>query len=55
MASEEDEDVVEVKASSTMQYAAVFDPLDGSSNIDACIPVGTILGVYPSKGVPFGL
>jgi fructose-1,6-bisphosphatase I len=28
------------------RYVAVFDPLDGSSNIDAGIPTGTILGIY---------
>merc|ERR1712151_852080 len=28
------------------KYVAVFDPLDGSSNVDAGIPTGTILGVY---------
>jgi len=28
------------------QYVAVFDPLDGSSNIDAGIPVGTIFGIF---------
>jgi fructose-1,6-bisphosphatase I len=27
-------------------YAVVFDPLDGSSNIDANISVGTIFGIY---------
>jgi fructose-1,6-bisphosphatase I len=27
-------------------YAAVFDPLDGSSNIDCGLPTGTIFGVY---------
>ena len=27
-------------------YAAVFDPLDGSSNIDSGLPTGTIFGVY---------
>lgn len=25
---------------------AVFDPLDGSSNVDAGIPTGTIIGIY---------
>lgn len=25
---------------------AVFDPLDGSSNVDANIPTGTIFGIY---------
>lgn len=34
-------------------YAAVFDPLDGSSNIDSGLPTGTIFGVYrkPKYGV----
>jgi len=36
-------------------YIAVFDPLDGSSNIDANISIGTIFGIYrradPSKPV----
>lgn len=27
-------------------YAGVFDPLDGSSNIEAGLPVGTIFGIY---------
>ena len=27
-------------------YVAVFDPLDGSSNVDAGIPTGTIFGVF---------
>ena len=30
----------------TSKYVAVFDPLDGSSNVDAGIPTGTIIGVY---------
>lgn len=29
--------------------AQVFDPLDGSSNIDCNIPVGTIFGMYKEK------
>ena len=28
------------------KYCVVFDPLDGSSNIDAGVNVGTIFGVY---------
>lgn len=38
----------------TGEYAAVFDPLDGSSNIDSGLPTGTIFGVYknPSYGIP---
>lgn len=30
------------------RYVAVFDPLDGSSNVDAGIPVGTIFGIFDS-------
>lgn len=30
----------------TGDYAVVFDPLDGSSNIDVAVSVGTIWGVY---------
>lgn len=31
-------------------YEAVFDPLDGSRNIDAGIPTGTIFGIYRATG-----
>jgi fructose-1,6-bisphosphatase I len=30
----------------TDKYVIVFDPLDGSSNVDAGIPTGTIIGIY---------
>ncbi|CAI5469335.1 unnamed protein product [Closterium sp. Yama58-4] len=45
-ASEEDNDVAQLTAGAP--YAAVFDPLDGSRNIDAGIPTGTIWGLYRS-------
>lgn len=53
MASEEDDDVTEVSngaAAGSGGYVAVFDPLDGSRNIDASIPTGTIFGLYPLTG-----
>lgn len=28
------------------RYVAVFDPLDGSSNIDCNVSVGSIFGIY---------
>jgi len=31
-------------------FVAVFDPLDGSSNVDAGIPTGTIIGIYEHDG-----
>jgi fructose-1,6-bisphosphatase I len=36
-------------------FVAVFDPLDGSKNIDASMPVGTIFGIYkPAPGTRGG-
>ncbi|WOO83400.1 Fructose-1,6-bisphosphatase, cytosolic [Vanrija pseudolonga] len=48
MVSEEIDDAIIVKGSKGT-YACVFDPLDGSSNIDAGVNVGTIFGVYKIK------
>jgi len=45
MVSEEDTDPIFVKES-TGHYVAVFDPLDGSSNIDANVSIGSIFGIY---------
>ena len=36
----------EVVIEEGQKYIAVFDPLDGSSNVDANIPTGTIFGIY---------
>ncbi len=47
MASEEREDVIDIpRGYGTGRYVLVFDPLDGSSNIDINATVGTIFGVY---------
>lgn len=47
MVSEENEDAIIVQdASMRGKYCVVFDPLDGSSNIDSGISIGTIFGVY---------
>merc|ERR1719408_117142 len=43
--AEEDEPVL-VEESYSGKYVAVFDPLDGSSNIDAAISTGTIFGIF---------
>lgn len=45
MVSEELDDAIIVKGQKG-SYCVVFDPLDGSSNIDAGVNVGTIFGVY---------
>ena len=38
--------VTDIGAFSNGEYAVVFDPLDGSSNIDTGLPTGTIFGIY---------
>lgn len=48
LASEEEEDVVDVSNGKKSSYIVAFDPLDGSSNIDINMPVGTIFSVLPS-------
>lgn len=63
LVSEENDEAIfvgEREAGSTFEsekgkYCVVFDPLDGSSNIDAGVNIGTIFGIYlvrdGSKGV----
>jgi fructose-1,6-bisphosphatase I len=47
MGSEEDEEVVPVPPEYPVgKYAVLFDPLDGSSNIDVNSAVGTIFSIY---------
>lgn len=47
MASEENEDVLQIPPDYPVgKYVLLFDPLDGSSNIDFNIPVGTIFSIY---------
>jgi fructose-1,6-bisphosphatase I len=45
MVSEENPEPIVVE-NSQGKYCVVFDPLDGSSNIDANVSIGTIFGVY---------
>lgn len=47
MASEEVDEVIQVPSKYPKgRYLVVFDPLDGSSNIDVNISIGTIFGIY---------
>ncbi len=47
MVSEESESLIPVpKGYHTGNYVVCFDPLDGSSNIDANVSVGSIFGIY---------
>jgi fructose-1,6-bisphosphatase I len=48
MASEEEPDIIPIPEDfRTGKYCLLFDPLDGSSNIDVNVPVGTIFSVLP--------
>src|SRR5262247_3422473 len=48
LASEEDEDVIPIPEGQPVgKYVVNFDPLDGSSNINANINIGTIFSVLP--------
>lgn len=47
MASEEEAKVIHIpEGYPTGRYVLVFDPLDGSSNIDVNVSIGTIFGIY---------
>ncbi len=50
MASEENADLIQVSHRFPKgEYFLVFDPLDGSSNIDANVSIGTIFSIYRLK------
>lgn len=46
IASEEEEDIVVMDESLDSEYVIAFDPLDGSSNIDYNVSVGTIFSIH---------
>ena len=45
----ENEEPVIVEEGWNSKYVAVFDPLDGSSNIDVGIVTGTIFGIFKEE------
>jgi fructose-1,6-bisphosphatase I len=51
VASEENEDIIRIDSaiSKGAKYIVAIDPLDGSSNIDVNVPVGTIFSIYRRK------
>lgn len=52
MVSEEREDIISIpKGYKTGMYVLMFDPLDGSSNINCNITIGTIWGLRERNGV----
>merc|ERR1719300_1279746 len=55
LVSEENEMAVEVDAKRAGKYIVTFDPLDGSSNIDCLVSIGSIFGVFKKpEGVESG-
>ncbi|XP_071488661.1 fructose-1,6-bisphosphatase 1-like [Diadema antillarum] len=44
--SEENETVIEVETERRGKYIVAFDPLDGSSNIDCLVSIGSIFGIW---------
>jgi len=55
LASEEDENVIIIDKERQGKYIVCFDPLDGSSNIDCLVSIGSIFGIWKretSEGEP---
>jgi fructose-1,6-bisphosphatase I len=46
LVSEEEEEIIVFESSPHARYAVVCDPIDGSSNLDAGVSVGTIFGIF---------
>lgn len=52
MGSEEDADLIEIPPQYPRgDYILLFDPLDGSSNIDVNVSIGTIFSIYKRKDI----
>ncbi|CAN6350881.1 unnamed protein product, partial [Urochloa humidicola] len=49
LVSEENEEAIFVDPALRGKYCVCFDPLDGSSNIDCGVSIGTIFGIYMIK------
>ena len=47
--SEENEDIIDLKNNG--KYLIAMDPLDGSSNIEANVSIGTIFSIIPTNGL----
>jgi len=56
VASEENEDLIEIESpvSKNAKYVVCIDPLDGSSNIDVNVSIGTIFSIYRRKADRIG-
>lgn len=52
MVSEENENCIEVPDAERGKYVVSFDPLDGSSNIDCLVSIGSIFGIWKKVSLP---
>ncbi|KAK4881384.1 hypothetical protein RN001_004703 [Aquatica leii] len=50
LVSEENEKVIEVETEKQGKYIVTFDPLDGSSNIDCLVSIGSIFAIFKKLG-----
>lgn len=50
LVSEENETVIEIDTEKHGKYIVCFDPLDGSSNIDCLVSIGSIFSIYRRLG-----
>ena len=55
MVSEENEKAIEVPSGTGGKYVVAFDPLDGSSNIDCLVSIGSIFGIWKKASDHFVL
>lgn len=51
LASEEMDDICKIPEEKQGKYAVVFDPLDGSSLVNANLAIGSIFGIYKSDKI----
>lgn len=51
LASEEEDDFIPVPTDLLGDYVVAFDPLDGSSNIDSSVSIGTIFAIYHRRSI----
>lgn len=49
LASEEDEEIIVIDKERRGKYIVCFDPLDGSSNIDCLVSIGSIFGIWKKE------
>lgn len=49
LVSEENENAIVVETEKSGKYIVTFDPLDGSSNIDCLVSIGSIFAIYRKK------